>query len=129
MIERSLSRKLSVLAKEFPVVTVTGPRQSGKTTLVRMVFSGHDYVNLEDPDEREFAVSDSRGFFRRFPGGIIIDEIQRVPDLLSYIQGIVDADDRLGRFVLTGSQQFHMMEKISQTLAGRTAIVNLLPLP
>lgn len=127
MIERSLSRKLSVLAKEFPVVTVTGPRQSGKTTLVRMVFSGHDYVNLEDPDEREFAVSDSRGFFRRFPGGIIIDEIQRVPDLLSYIQGIVDADDRLGRFVLTGSQQFHMMEKISQTLAGRTAIVNLLP--
>jgi predicted AAA+ superfamily ATPase len=94
-----------------------------------LVFSGNDYVNLEDPDEREFAVSDSRGFFRRFPGGIIIDEIQRVPDLLSYIQGIVDADDRLGRFVLTGSQQFHMMEKISQTLAGRTAIVNLLPLP
>ncbi len=127
MIERTLSKKLSVLGKDFPVVTITGPRESGKTTLARMVFSGYDYVNLEDPDEREFAISDPRGFLRRFTDGVIIDEIQRVPNLLSYIQGIVDVDDKPGSFVLTGSQQFHMMEKVSQTLAGRTAVVNLLP--
>jgi len=127
MIERTLSNKLVRLARQFPVVSITGPRQSGKTTLARMVFDRYEYVTLEDPDEREFAGIDPKGFLRRFSGGIILDEIQRVPDLLSYIQGIVDREDSPGRFILTGSQQFHLMEKVSQTLAGRTAIVHLLP--
>lgn len=128
MYKRTLSARLSALARKFPVVSIMGPRQSGKTTLSREVFKGHDYVSLEEPNEREFALADPKGFLRRFPGGVILDEIQRAPDLLSYIQGIVDREELPGRFILTGSQQFHMMEKVSQTLAGRTAIVYLLPL-
>ncbi len=128
MFKRTLSGKLSALAKKFPVVSIMGPRQSGKTTLSKKVFEDHDYVSLEEPDEREFALADPKGFLRRFPGGVILDEVQRAPDLLSYIQGIVDRENIPGRFILTGSQQFHVMEKVSQTLAGRTAIVYLLPL-
>lgn len=128
MFKRTLSGKLSALAKEFPVVSIMGPRQSGKTTLSKKVFEGHDYVSLEEPDEREFALADPKGFLRRFSSGVILDEVQRTPDLLSYIQGIVDRENIPGRFILTGSQQFHVMEKVSQTLAGRTAIVYLLPL-
>ena len=128
MFKRTLSAKLSALAKKFPVISIMGPRQAGKTTLSREVFEDHDYVSLEDPNEREFALADPKGFLRRFPSGVILDEIQRAPDLLSYIQGIVDREDSPGRFILTGSQQFHVMEKVSQTLAGRTAIVYLLPL-
>lgn len=128
MYKRTLYAKLSALAKKFPVVSIMGPRQSGKTTLSREVFKNHDYVSLEEPNEREFALADPKGFLRRFQGGVILDEIQRAPDLLSYIQGIVDREELPGRFILTGSQQFHMMEKVSQTLAGRTAIVYLLPL-
>ncbi len=128
MFKRTLSGKLTALAKKFPVVSIMGPRQSGKTTLSRKVFNEHDYVSLEEPNEREFALADPKGFLRRFPGGVILDEIQRAPALLSYIQGIVDREDSPGRFILTGSQQFHVMEKVSQTLAGRTAIVYLLPL-
>lgn len=128
MFKRTLSGKLSALAKQFPVVSIMGPRQSGKTTLSKKVFEDHDYVSLEEPDEREFALADPKGFLRRFSGGVILDEVQRAPDLLSYIQGIVDRENIPGRFILTGSQQFHVMEKVSQTLAGRTAIVYLLPL-
>lgn len=128
MFKRTLSGKLSALAKKFPVVSIMGPRQSGKTTLSKKVFEDHDYVSLEEPDEREFALADPKGFLRRFSGGVILDEVQRAPDLLSYIQGIVDRENIPGRFILTGSQQFHVMEKVSQTLAGRTAIVYLLPL-
>ena len=127
MIKRTLSQKLVTLARKFPVVSVTGPRQSGKTTLTRMVFEDYDYVSLEDPNEREFAQSDPKGFLRRFADGVILGEIQRSPDLLSHIQGIVDSDSSPGKFILTGSQQFHLMERVSQTLAGRTAIVYLLP--
>jgi len=127
MIKRTLSDKLLALARQFPVVSVTGPRQSGKTTLTRMVFRDYDYISLEDPDEREFAHGDPKGFLKRFTDGVILDEIQRAPALLSYIQGIVDSDRSPGRFVLTGSQQLRVMEKVSQTLAGRTAIVILLP--
>ncbi len=127
MIERSLSTKIVSLARQFPVVTVTGPRQAGKTTMAKMVFTSHDYVSLEEPHEREFALSDPKGFLKRYKGGVILDEIQRVPDLLSYIQGIVDTEERPGRFILTGSQQFHLAAKVSQTLAGRTALVHLLP--
>lgn len=128
MFKRTLSVNLIALAKKFPVVSIMGPRQSGKTTLSKKIFEKHDYVSLEEPDEREFALADPKGFLRRFAGGVILDEIQRAPDLLSYIQGIVDKKDSPGRFILTGSQQFHVMEKVSQTLAGRTAIVYLLPL-
>jgi len=127
MIERTLSKKISSLAKRYPIVTVTGPRQSGKTTLDKMIFTNHDYVSLEEPNEREFALSDPKGFLKRYSGGVIFDEIQRAPDLLSYIQGIVDSENLPGRFILTGSQQFHLTAKISQTLAGRTGIVHLLP--
>jgi predicted AAA+ superfamily ATPase len=128
MFTRTLAGKLAVLATKFPVVSVTGPRQSGKTTLAKMVFNQHEYISLEDLEERDFALEDPKGFLKRFAGGVILDEIQRVPALLSYIQGSVDADDSPGRFILTGSQQFHLMEKVGQTLAGRSAIVNLLPL-
>lgn len=128
MLKRFLADKLSSLAEQFPVISITGPRQAGKTTLAKMFFTGHDYISLEDPDEREFAASDPRGFLRRFDGRkVILDEIQRVPELLSYIQGIVDHKFLPGRFILTGSQQFQFMKKITQTLAGRTAVVYLLP--
>lgn len=128
MFKRTLAKKLAMLAKQFPVVSITGPRQSGKTTLAKNVFKSHEYVSLEDPNERDFALGDPRGFLKRFKGGVILDEVQKTPLLLSYIQGIVDREDQAGRFILTGSQQIHMMERVSQTLAGRTAIVHLLPL-
>lgn len=128
MIARTLEKKLKSLAKAFPVVTVTGPRQSGKTTLVRHAFPDFAYVSLEDGDTREFAVSDPRGFLASYERGLVIDEAQRSPELFSYIQGVVDASGRPGRFILSGSQNFLLHEKISQSLAGRTAILRLLPL-
>jgi uncharacterized protein len=127
MIQRILAQKVIALAKKFPVVSITGPRQSGKTTLARMVFKKLAYISLEEPNEREFAIQDPKGFLRRYDKGVILDEVQKVPTLLSYLQGLVDQDDSPGRFILTGSQQFQLMNKVSQTLAGRTAIVNLLP--
>ena len=127
MIKRKLSEKIIDLSKKFPSVTITGPRQSGKTTLVKDIFKNYAYISLEDPDEREFAISDPKGFLKRFSSGIILDEIQRVPVLLSYIQGIIDKEYAPGRFIITGSNQFYLMKNITQTLAGRTAIVNLLP--
>ncbi|MDH3973344.1 MAG: ATP-binding protein [Deltaproteobacteria bacterium] len=128
MFNRTLAEKVNRLAGQFPVVSIMGPRQSGKTTLSKAVFQDHDYVSLEEPNERDFALADPKGFLKRFSGGVILDEIQRAPALLSYIQGIVDSEDRPGRFILTGSQQFHLMDSMNQTLAGRTAIVQLLPL-
>ena len=128
MFTRILAEELVLAAEELPVVTLTGPRQSGKTTLARQVFPDHDYVSLERPDERARALADPLGFLNHFKGGAILDEVQRAPDLLSYIQDVVDEDDRPGRFVLTGSQNLLLMEGISQTLAGRTAILHLLPL-
>lgn len=112
----------------MPVVTLYGPRQSGKTTLARTTFPRHAYVTLEDPAVREEALSDPRGFLRRLSKGAVLDEVHRAPDLLSFIQGIVDDDDRPGRFVLTSSQNLLLMRGVSQTLAGRTALVRLLPL-
>jgi uncharacterized protein len=115
------------VAAQLPVVTLTGPRQSGKTTLARAVFPRKPYVTLEDPDRRRFALEDPRAFLAGYPDGAILDEIQRTPELPSYLQGLVDADPRPGRFILTGSQQFELMRGVSQSLAGRTALLRLLP--
>ena len=113
-------------AKEYPVVTIIGPRQSGKTTLIKISFPGKPYVNLKIPEERELALTDHKRFLGQFPDGVILDEIQRVPELLSYIQAIVDAEDQSGQFILTGSHQLELQKGITQSLAGRTAILELL---
>lgn len=115
------------MLKGFPIATITGPRQSGKTTLSKAIFSRKPYISLEDPDVRETARDDPRGFLSRFQDGAIHDEVQRAPDLLSYLQTQMDADGRMGLFLLTGSQHFGFMSRISQSLAGRTAFVELLP--
>jgi predicted AAA+ superfamily ATPase len=115
------------LLEGFPVVTITGPRQSGKTTLAKAVFADKPYVSLEEPDIRRLAVEDPRGFLGRLTDGAVIDEVQRAPEILSYLQTMVDAPGRVGRFLLTGSQQFGLMSGISQSLAGRSAFVQLLP--
>jgi len=128
MFKRELARELRAAARRMPVVTLTGPRQSGKTTLVRSTFPRHAYVSLERPDERSRAREDPLGFLSGFRGGVILDEVQRAPELLSYVQSAVDENARPGRYILTGSQNLLIMEKVSQTLAGRTAILRLLPL-
>jgi len=127
MIERHISPLLRHLATQYPVITLTGPRQSGKTTLTRNVFANKPYLTMEDPDTRRYATEDPRGFLRQFAQGAILDEIQRTPELTSYLQGMVDADRRPGQFVLTGSHQFELMGQVSQSLAGRTAVLRLLP--
>lgn len=128
MIDRKLTEYLTYIATKFPVVALTGPRQSGKTTLVETLFSYKAYTSLEDPDVREFAITDPKGFLNQFKDGAIIDEIQHVPHLFSYIQTRVDKSKKPGEFILTGSQNFLLLEKISQSLAGRAAILHLLPL-
>lgn len=127
MISRTLASKLRQAARQFPIVTVTGPRQSGKTTLVRAVFPSHAYVSLELPDQRAFALEDPRGFLGQFEGPAILDEAQRAPELFSYIQPLVDERDRPGQFIVTGSQNFLLLQRISQSLAGRCAVLHLLP--
>jgi len=128
MILRDIQQTLVQASQQYPVVTVTGPRQSGKTTLCRTTFPESVYINLEAPDTRAFAQEDPRGFLANIPNGAILDEIQRTPELPSYIQGIVDSESFQGKFILTGSQQFELMSQISQSLAGRTALLKLLPL-
>jgi len=127
MIKREMKLTLKELAKYFPIVTITGPRQSGKTTLARAVFPKYNYVNLEDPDTREFALTDPRRFLSQFRDKTILDEVQHTPELFSYIQTIVDEKNKSGMFILTGSNQFSYMKSISQSLAGRTGILKLLP--
>lgn len=127
MITRNIAPVLRQLASQYPVITLTGPRQSGKTTLAKSLFPQKPYVTLENPDTRRFATDDPRGFLSNYAQGAILDEIQRVPELPSYIQGMVDADSKPGRFILTGSQQFELMTQITQSLAGRTAVLRLLP--
>jgi hypothetical protein len=127
MIKRDISAELRRCAAEYPVVTILGPRQSGKTTLARMTFPDKPYFSLEDPDVRLAAETDPRGFLGQVEGGGIVDEVQRLPSLLSYIQGMVDKSKARGRFILTGSHQPRLHEAISQSLAGRTAMLELWP--
>jgi uncharacterized protein len=128
MIPRTLAPVLREAASTLPVVAVTGPRQSGKTTLCRATFPDHAYVSLEPLDTRDFARTDPRGFLAAHPGPVILDEVQRVPDLLSYVQDAVDRVPEPGRFILTGSQHFGLSQAISQSLAGRVRLLHLLPL-
>jgi predicted AAA+ superfamily ATPase len=128
MLARDAEKTLIRLAKSFPIVAITGPRQAGKTTLAKAVFKGKPYVSLENPDEREFAQNDPKRFLARFPNGAVLDEVQRCPSLLSWLQGLVDERGVMGDFVLTGSAQFDLIEGITQTLAGRVGRVELLPL-
>ena len=127
MIPRLAAPRLIELAGYYPIVAITGPRQSGKTTFVRATFPDKPYASLEDPDVRALAATDPRGFLAQYPDGAVIDEAQRVPDLFSYLQTRVDGDRRTGLFALTGSQQFGLMERITQSLAGRVGLLHLLP--
>jgi len=127
MIKRDAEKELRSLAKQFKAVAITGPRQSGKTTLAKYVFGSLPYVNLENPDSRRYAIEDPRGFLKEYSGGAVLDEVQRTPELFSYLQQILDEDKAKGRFILTGSNNFMIQENISQTLAGRIAYLNLLP--
>jgi uncharacterized protein len=128
MIKREIETELHNLSGQYPVVTITGPRQAGKTTLARIAFPDYQYCNLELPELRQLAESDPHAIFVNFPPPLIIDEIQRVPSLLSYIQVMADAADQKGQFILTGSHQLLLHEAITQSLAGRTALLTLLPL-
>lgn len=127
MIPRIIQPYLERDARYYPVVTLTGPRQSGKTTLAQAAFPRHAYVSLEEPEYRRLATDDPRGFLSRFGENAIIDEVQRVPDLFSYIQTEVDRDARPGRFILTGSHNFLLMQQVSQSLAGRCGVLHILP--
>lgn len=127
-IDRQAHAVLLQRATLYPVVTVLGPRQSGKTTLCRMAFPDKPYVNLEQPDVRDFAQQDPKAFLAQYPDGAVLDEIQNVPTLLSWLQVLTDADPRKGRFVLTGSHQLQVSAQVTQSLAGRTAVLELLPL-
>lgn len=127
MIRRDAEACLRALASRHAAVTVTGPRQSGKTTLCRAAFPDHGYVSLERPDRRDEARADPLGLLARFPEGLLLDEVQHVPELLSYLQVEIDSSPRPGRYILTGSQHFGLLDSVSQSLAGRSAFLRLLP--
>ena len=127
MIRREIEPELIQLAEQFKAVAVIGPRQSGKTTLTRHIFDNKPYVNLENPDSRRFALDDPRGFLFQYGSGAVIDEVQRAPEIFSYLQQLLDDSSLKGRFILTGSNNFLLQETISQSLAGRIAYLYLLP--
>ena len=127
MIKRDIEDTLRQYAEQFKAVIITGPRQSGKTTLAKMVFPDKDYVSLEEPDYRAMALNDPRRFLDQYPEGCILDEAQRAPELFSYLQGRLDASNKPGQFIITGSQQFGVMREISQSLAGRVGLLSLMP--
>ena len=127
MIPRIITPYIERLTAKFPVLAITGPRQSGKTTLLKHLFQNYQYVSLENPETRIFAQEDPKGFLETYPKKVIFDEIQRVPDLFSYLQEIVDQSGMEGQFILSGSQNFLLLEKITQSLAGRVALFKLLP--
>ena len=128
MIDRALKYKVIELTTKFPIVAITGPRQSGKTTLSKMIKPNYKYINLESLSNREFAANDPIGFLTTYQNGVIIDEIQNVPTLFSYLQVVTDERNINGEYIITGSQNFLMMEQITQSLAGRVALFTLLPL-
>lgn len=127
IIQREITESIKKLTTKYPVIALTGPRQSGKTTLLKQMFPEYEYLSLENPDVREFAETDTKGFLKRYSKYVIFDEAQRVPALFSYIQGIVDESGIMGQFILSGSQNFHLMQNISQSLAGRVALFRLFP--
>lgn len=126
-ITRNLARQLFTLREKYPILAVTGPRQSGKTTLLREAFPEYEYVSLENADIRERATSDPNSFLQRYSGNVIFDEAQRVPSLFSYLQTKTDEDKKMGQYILSGSQNFLLLENITQSLAGRVAMLKLLP--
>lgn len=128
LFSRSLAEEIRKRESQFPILAVTGPRQSGKTTLLKSLFPDYVYVSLENPDIRSFAEDDPNGFLQRYPGQAILDEVQRVPALFSYLQTAVDESGQMGQYILSGSQNFHLLKNITQTLAGRVALFRLLPL-
>ncbi len=127
MINRAIFEEIKLLSNQYPVLALTGPRQSGKTTMLKTMFPDYKYITLENPDNREFAERDPKGFLNAYHEKVIFDEAQNTPTLFSYIQGIVDDSGKMGQFILSGLQNFQLMERISQSLAGRVAIFNLLP--
>lgn len=127
MIDRHLRCVIPALQAAYPVLVITGPRQSGKSTLARACFPHVPYVSLEDPSERANCLADPRAWLARFPDGAVIDEVQHCPELPSWLQGIVDADRRMGRWILTGSQQYMLLDRVTQSLAGRAALLELMP--
>jgi len=127
MINREIYTEFFKTLKHYPVLAVTGPRQSGKTTMLRKMLKGYRYVNLENPDNREFATKDTKGFLAKYDEKVIFDEAQNVPELFSYMQGIVDEEQLMGQFILSGSQNFQLTERITQSLAGRVAMFRLFP--
>jgi uncharacterized protein len=128
MVKRDVESRLKMLARQFPAIVLTGPRQSGKSTLCQKVFARLPYTTLESPDVRAFALEDPRGFLKQFPNGAVLDEIQNAPQITSYLQEIIDRDPAPGRWILTGSHNLSVMASTSQSLAGRSAVINLLPL-
>ncbi|MDD4592747.1 MAG: ATP-binding protein [Parabacteroides sp.] len=127
IVNRVISNSIRKIISKYPIIAVTGPRQSGKTTLLKSMFPDYEYVSLENPDMRSFAETDPNGFLKKYNEKIIFDEIQRVPSLFSYLQTIVDESGMMGQFFLSGSQNFHLMNSITQSLAGRVAIFKLFP--
>jgi predicted AAA+ superfamily ATPase len=126
-ITREIKKNVDQLIDKYPIIAITGPRQSGKTTFLKSTFPEYEYINLENPDNREFATEDPNGFLKRYSGKTIIDEVQRVPSLFSYLQSKVDEDNIMGHYILSGSQNFHLMQNITQSLAGRVALFRLFP--
>lgn len=128
MIVRQIADSIRKTLAMYPVLAITGPRQSGKTTMLKTMFADYRYISLENPDIRQYAIEDPNRFLQEFDDKVIFDEVQRVPELFSYIQTLVDKSDIMGQYILSGSQNFNLMERISQSLAGRVAIFKLLPL-
>ncbi|WP_316826703.1 ATP-binding protein [Pedobacter miscanthi] len=127
LVKRHISKYIEQQKSKFPIIAVTGPRQSGKTTLLKNIFKDYRYISLENPDVRAFATEDPNGFLNEYNNKVIFDEVQKAPLLFSYLQGIVDESKIMGQFILSGSQNFHLMQGITQSLAGRVALFKLLP--